>query len=99
MRILGVLQRFAIVYGFVAIIEVLCSNSKQYSVKTENTSSEQEEAKKKKKVRNIFSDITNFRLQWFIMLCLITIWVLVVYLVGFEGCPPGYLGPGNTRKR
>lgn len=95
-RILGVLQRFAIVYGLVAIIEVLCSNSKQYLIKKENSSIE--EGEKKKKTGNIFSDITNFPLQWLVMICLVTIWLLVVYLIPFENCPAGYLGPGGLHE-
>ncbi len=49
----------------------------------------------RKRLTALFCDITNFPLQWLINIGLATIWVLVVYLVPFEDCPAGYLGPGK----
>jgi hypothetical protein len=49
------------------------------------------------RVTTVFRDISNFPLQWLTIIGLTTIWVLVVYLVPFENCPAGYLGPGKYR--
>lgn len=103
-RILGVLQRFAIVYGLIGTIEVLCTRSKQYSLTANlnNNNKHQSTATtsttktgKAKRVTAVFRDISNFPLQWLTIIGLTTIWVLVVYLVPFENCPAGYLGPGK----
>ena len=102
-RILGVLQRFAIVYGLIGTIEVLCTRSKQYSLTANlnNNTKHQSTATtattktgRAKRVTAVFRDISNFPLQWLTIIGLTTIWVLVVYLVPFENCPAGYLGPG-----
>ncbi|CAF2506841.1 unnamed protein product [Rotaria sp. Silwood2] len=100
-RILGVLQRFAIVYGVVATIEVLCSQSKQYSSSTNNhtsTTTATIKLGKIKRLTTLFCDIINFPLQWLINIALITIWILIIYLVPFEDCPAGYLGPGGLHE-
>lgn len=97
-RIVGVLQRFAIVYGVVASIEVLCTRPKQYVISM-NTEISSSTIVRIKRLTTYFGDIVNFPLQWLIMIILQTIWVLVVYLVPFENCPAGYLGPGKRPKR
>ena len=106
-RILGVLQRFALVYGVVGTIEVLCTRSRQYSL-TANLNNNNNNGKhtstmttttvktgRTKRVTTVFRDISNFPLQWLSIIGLTTIWILVVYLVPFENCPAGYLGPGE----
>ncbi len=108
-RILGVLQRFAIVYGLIGTIEVLCTRTKQYSL-TANLNNNNNNGKhqstittatvktgRTKRVTTVFRDISNFPLQWLTIIGLTTIWVLVVYLVPYENCPAGYLGPGKYR--
>jgi hypothetical protein len=75
----------------VATIEVICTQPKQYLITT-NTQTTTTTAKR---LTRYFHDITNFPLQWLIMTGLVTIWVLIIYLVPFEGCPAGYLGPGK----
>ncbi|CAF1177372.1 unnamed protein product [Rotaria sp. Silwood1] len=108
-RILGVLQRFALVYGVIGILEVLCTRSKQYSLtasfnnnnNTKHTSTMTATTVKSgrtKRVTAVFRDISNFPLQWLLIIGLTTIWVLVVYLVPFEDCPAGYLGPGGLHE-
>jgi hypothetical protein len=81
----------------VATIEVLCTQSKQYSLITsaQTSTTTTAPAGKTKRLTTLVRDITNFPLQWLIMIGLVTIWVLIVYLVPFEGCPAGYLGPGK----
>ncbi|CAF1481200.1 unnamed protein product [Adineta ricciae] len=93
-RFLGVLQRFGIVYGVIATIEVLCTRPKQYSLGTEISTG----TNKAKQFLRLFRDILHFPLQWLINLALVLIWLLVVYLVPFENCPAGYLGPGGLHE-
>lgn len=89
------LQRFAIVYAVIATIEVLCTRSKQYTVDNGgHSSSPTVKAGVMQRIKTILCDIINFPLQWLINIGLALIWVLVVYLVPFENCPAGYLGPG-----
>ena len=97
-RILGVLQRFAIVYAVVAVIEVIFQRAGQYlpPVRTEIVD-RPVRPKLKTRLIHLLYDILNFPFQWMIHLILITIWLLLVYLVPFENCPAGYLGPGPFR--
>ena len=104
-RILGVLQRLALVYGVVATIEVLCTRSRQYSL-TANLNNPKHastmttattKSGRAKRVTAVFRDISNFPLQWLSIVGLTTIWVLVIYLVPFNDCPAGYLGPGQKK--
>ena len=106
MRILGVLQRLAVVYGVLATIEVLCTRSRQYSL-TANLNNAKHastittatvKTARTKRVTAVFRDLTNFPLQWLSIIGLITIWALVIYLVPFNDCPAGYLGPGKYRQ-
>ncbi|CAM4757962.1 unnamed protein product [Rotaria magnacalcarata] len=106
-RILGVLQRFSIIYGVIGIIEVLCTRSRQYSLTASFNNSGKHastittttvKSGRAKRVTAVFRDISNFPLQWLLIIGLTTIWVLVVYLVPFDDCPAGYLGPGGLHE-
>ncbi|CAF3665598.1 unnamed protein product [Adineta steineri] len=106
-RILGVLQRFAIVYGIIGTIEVLCTRPRQYSLTanlnnngkhTSTITTTTVKTGRTKRVTTVFRDISNFPLQWLSIIGLTTIWILVVYLVPFENCPAGYLGPGGLHE-
>ncbi|UJR21859.1 hypothetical protein I4U23_024932 [Adineta vaga] len=106
-RILGVLQRFALVYGVIGTIEVLCTRPKQYSLTanlnnngkhTSTLTTTTVKTGRTKRVTTVFRDISNFPLQWLSIIGLTTIWILVVYLVPFEDCPAGYLGPGGLHE-
>lgn len=94
MRFLGVLQRFAIVYIVVASIEILFTRPGQYAQVSETASSTATEVKTKR-VLALFRDILHFPFQWLVNVALAIVWILVVYLVPFENCPAGYLGPGR----
>ena len=103
-RILGVLQRLAIVYGVIATIEILCTRSRQYSLSanlnngkhTSTMTTGTAKSGRAKRVTAVFRDLSNFPLQWLSIIGLTTIWVLVIYLVPFNDCPAGYLGPGQS---
>ena len=97
-RILGVLQRFAIVYGVVATIEVLFLRPKQYTLPAEYTPENRASLGTRQQLASLIYDITNFPFQWLINLSLALLWILIVYLVPFENCPAGYLGPGQSTK-
>ncbi|CAF0875747.1 unnamed protein product [Didymodactylos carnosus] len=98
-RILGVLQRFAIVYAVIATIEVLCARKHMFSVSTNHlsavttTTTTKATTSNSKRMTSVFRDVFNFPLQWLAVIGLTTIWVLIIYLVPFGECPAGYLGP------
>lgn len=94
-RVLGVLQRFAIVYGVVATIEILFLRPKQYTLPAEFSPGNRAQLRSSKRLASLVYDITNFPFQWLINLSLALFWILIVYLVPFENCPAGYLGPGQ----
>ncbi|UJR27883.1 hypothetical protein I4U23_009148 [Adineta vaga] len=96
-RFLGVLQRFGIVYGIIASIEVLCTQPEQYLCSSDIPSSSTATIKTKRFIL-LFRDILHFPFQWLINISLVTIWLLVVYLIPFENCPAGYLGPGGLHE-
>ncbi|CAF0896915.1 unnamed protein product [Adineta steineri] len=101
-RILGVLQRFAIVYGVIATIEVLFTRPNQYllipNTQTSATTTATIKTGTAQRLILLFRDIINFPFQWLFNITLVTIWLLIIYLVPFENCPAGYLGPGGLHE-
>ncbi len=90
----------------IGTIEVLCTRPRQYSLTanlnnngkhTSTITTTTVKTGRAKRVTTVFRDMSNFPLQWLSIIGLTTIWVLVVYLVPFEDCPAGYLGPGKYR--
>ena len=84
LRIFGVLQRIAICFLVVGVIEVLCFNKniKNY-LNDENI------------YKKHFCDLIWSWKQWTIIAIIVTIWFLVTYLLPVPGCGKGYLGPGG----
>uniref|UniRef100_A0A7M5XC31 Heparan-alpha-glucosaminide N-acetyltransferase catalytic domain-containing protein n=1 Tax=Clytia hemisphaerica TaxID=252671 RepID=A0A7M5XC31_9CNID len=83
-RIPGVLQRFALSYLVVAILNVWCSPEEE----TVNTHYHYD-------WRDSFRDLTWFPLQHFIMLILLVVYLCLTFLLPVPGCKTGYLGPGG----
>ncbi|CAF0805606.1 unnamed protein product [Didymodactylos carnosus] len=104
-RILGILQRFAVVYGITATIEVLCARKHMFSSSTDHlstvgtTTTAKTTTNSSKRLLNIFRDIIHFPLQWLTIIGLTTLWMLIIYLVPFGDCPAGYLGPGYIDRK
>ena len=79
-------------------MEVLCTRLKQYSLTANfdnNGKHTSTTIRTGRRVTAVFRDISNFPLQWLLIIGITTIWILVVYLIPFGNCPAGYLGPGN----
>ncbi|XP_065652331.1 heparan-alpha-glucosaminide N-acetyltransferase isoform X4 [Hydra vulgaris] len=79
-RLPGVLQRFAISYFVVALVFLWFDSPKE----------ESETGFWKSMFRDVW-----FPFQHFVMLLLLTIYLLIIYLLNVPGCPKGYFGPGG----
>ncbi|CAL4203893.1 unnamed protein product, partial [Meganyctiphanes norvegica] len=82
-RILGVLQRFAIVYLVNAVIEVFIMHPQESTEYVWYWS-----------VR----DLVRSWGQWSITLGLVLLHTLLTFLLPVPGCPKGYLGPGGLHE-
>lgn len=84
LRIFGVLQRIAICYLVVAILEVLLYNRNidEYINCTH-------------KYKRYFVDLLWSWKQWLATLLILSVWFFLTYLLPVPGCPTGYVGPGG----
>lgn len=84
-RIFGVLQRFAVSYFFCALMEIgyLHWNQLSYNIGEQNSW-----------VENVF-EIWMYKIQWFFVSILTTVWLIITFYLHVPGCPTGYLGPGG----
>ncbi|XP_069190488.1 heparan-alpha-glucosaminide N-acetyltransferase isoform X2 [Procambarus clarkii] len=80
LRIMGVLQRFAICYGITALMEVYLMNPQ-----------ESPEYVWYWKIR----DIIRSGVQWVITILLVGVHTAITFGLHIPGCPTGYLGPGG----
>ncbi|CAF3673271.1 unnamed protein product [Rotaria sordida] len=92
LRIFGVLQRLATCYFFTAII-VLVFDKKYDERDTTRLSICDNE--KQSLCRELFNSTLQFWIQWFVVLMIMTVWILITFLVHVPNCPTGYLGPGG----
>lgn len=88
-RIMGVLQRFGIAYFVIASLQVICRKSLPPS----NSDNEEEPGWK-----SLFIDITSLSLQWFIMIIIIVVHLLIIFCLPVPNCETGYLGPGGMHE-
>ncbi|XP_077999350.1 heparan-alpha-glucosaminide N-acetyltransferase-like [Glandiceps talaboti] len=79
-RIPGVLQRFSICYFVVATVELL-------TAKVEDPY--------KFKFYSALRDQIHLWLHWIVAICLLTLYMCLLFLLPVPGCPTGYLGPGG----
>ncbi|TRY61485.1 hypothetical protein TCAL_02163 [Tigriopus californicus] len=80
LRIPGVLQRFAIAYMIVAVLEAFLMPREDAQVTG---------------WRYHFKDLTSAYGQWIIMSCILAAHTAIVFLLPVPGCPTGYFGPGG----
>jgi len=80
MRILGVLQRFAVTYLIVATLQLL-SEKPGDVYQFERWAS--------------FRDIFSYWAQWIFISLIVAAHLLITFLLPIPGCPTGYLGPGG----
>lgn len=83
---MGVLQRFGIAYLVIASLYVLF-------YKKNVTNSQNNESQ-----RTGLIDITSLLPQWFIMLVITSIHLLVIFYLPIPNCESGYLGPGGIHQ-
>ncbi|KAI8521194.1 hypothetical protein Bbelb_009480 [Branchiostoma belcheri] len=80
LRIPGVLQRLALTYFIVALLEVVGA-----------TAEDRNWTSRIAPVR----DIVNYWHQWLVMVVLVTVHLVLTFWLEVPNCPPGYLGPGG----
>ena len=85
-RIMGVLQRFSISYFFIALLEIinLRLNNYQYNLQIIN--------------HKKFVEIFYYWIQWLVTIFFLVIWLLFTFLLNFDNCQIGYLGPGGLHE-
>lgn len=85
-RIMGVLQRFSISYFFMALLELinLRLNNYQYNLLMIN--------------HKRFAEIFYYWIQWLVIIFLLILWLLFTFLLPFDNCKIGYLGPGGLHE-
>jgi heparan-alpha-glucosaminide N-acetyltransferase len=94
LRIMGVLQRFAITYLVCALIELtyFYLNNYKYPDLNENNPNISWTSSKQLYISSKFQEIFLYKYQWIISLLFIVIWTLITFLLPIEGCKTGYIG-------
>ena len=85
LRIMGVLQRFAVSYFVCAMIEILSLYKRGFSY---DDPMGFEQASWKSNFKEIFL----YKFQWLIMSIFALVWLLITFLLPVPGCPTGYIG-------
>lgn len=94
LRIMGVLQRFAVCYLVCTAVEFIYFRMNNFvyvgfsfdqDVASWNSS-------KLVLIKSKFKEIFLYPIQWLIIMLLILVWMLLTFLLPIEGCPTGYLG-------
>ncbi|XP_057309228.1 heparan-alpha-glucosaminide N-acetyltransferase-like isoform X2 [Hydractinia symbiolongicarpus] len=83
-RLPGVLQRFALSYFAVAMVNLIFTPDEDEIDTHYNYD-----------WRDAFRDLTWFRMQHIVMLLILLVYLLLTFLLPVPGCPKGYLGPGG----
>ena len=100
LRIPGVLQRFAICYCVVGLVEVLLVKRKKPDLPTQTSPQRQNESYgtpvEPCLKPYLFRDLPELKWHFLIFISLLFIHSCVVFLMPLpDGCPTGYLGPGG----
>jgi heparan-alpha-glucosaminide N-acetyltransferase len=102
LRIMGVLQRFAISYFVCALIELFYFHMNNYkyleTIDTLDTEYLNMRSSKILILKNAFKEFVFYPIQWLAVLFLVILWLLLTFLLPVENCPTGYLGPGGLHK-
>lgn len=100
LRIMGVLQRFAVSYFVCTLIELIYFKMNNFIYISVNLG-EQDftwNASTIRFLKSKFKEIFLYPIQWLFVALFILIWTLITFLVPVEGCPTGYLGPGGLHE-
>ena len=103
LRIPGVLQRFAVCYCVVGLIEVLLIKRKNSNlpraVQQPQTTEAMGQPVESTFIPYLIRDLPELKWHWLIMLSFLLIHSCVVFLMPVpDGCPTGYLGPGGLHE-
>ena len=94
-RLMGVLQRFAISYAVGALAELVYFARNNYVYSGVDLTGHTWRNAKWLVVKANFEEIFFYPFQWLFFATLVLVWTLVTFLVAFDDCPAGYLGPGG----
>ncbi|CAF0878381.1 unnamed protein product [Brachionus calyciflorus] len=86
LRIMGVLQRFSISYLINSLVELVCLKFNNYEYNLMNRNEEK------------FIELFRYPIQWLTSGFFVLIWLLLTFLLPFDNCKPGYLGPGGLHE-
>lgn len=89
LRIMGVLQRFAITYMITALVELIYFKSNNFAYVDQTSLEINWPANKFNLLKSYAKEILYYPLQWAIIALVATVWVLLTYLLPIEGCPTG----------
>ena len=101
LRIMGVLQRFAISYFICAIMELAYFRMNNYKYADMPGLDPEDiliQISKYLKFKSKFKELFYYPIQWLIVLLFILVWTLLTFLLPIEGCTAGYLGPGGLHE-
>ena len=100
MRIMGVLQRFALSYYFSAILELIYfrMNGFAYVNPGESVDDITQEPSRLQRLRLKFIEFFYYPLQWLIVTLVAILWLVLTFFLAVDGCPTGYLGPGGLHE-
>ncbi|XP_075241526.1 heparan-alpha-glucosaminide N-acetyltransferase-like [Convolutriloba macropyga] len=96
LRIMGVLQRLAISYLFIATLTLLNARFVQQAnvnVLSKRTTSDY----RGRRLVDQFVDLVPFVIEWVVVSLLVLAWLLITFIVQLDDCPRGYLGPGGMQ--
>jgi hypothetical protein len=92
LRIMGVLQRFAISYFFCAILESMYFKINNYTYLDANENNVNWQSSKFALITSKFKEIFSYPIQWLVILLFTLIWCLLTFYLPVSGCPTGYIG-------
>lgn len=95
LRIMGVLQRFAIVYIVCMLVELVyfrMNNFVYVGLVPNQDVVASWELSRWILIKSKFKEIFLYPLQWLFVVLLALVWMLITFLLPVEGCPTGYLG-------
>ena len=101
LRIMGVLQRFAISYFVCALLELIYFRMNNYTYVDSNTNNFGEinwQSSKLKTITSKFKEVFLYPIQWLIISMFTLVWLLLTFLLPLNGCPTGYIGPGGLHQ-
>jgi heparan-alpha-glucosaminide N-acetyltransferase len=91
LRIMGVLQRFAVSYLVCAMLEIIYLHFTGFTY-------ELQESFEQLSWKSNFKEIFLYKFQWLVMMIITLVWLLITFVMPVPGCPTGYIGPGGLHE-